>query len=511
MANRLIPIANNCRLPTNYTNMVNWVHNAWTKHKVGSGGLSSIQLVFVNGLISTNSEQNAYYDFTLKAALFYKGVFYPLTFAGASSISVSAAWGKAVTDELAITMQPGDEFYVTNRRVAADGGVAGSYNVIANTGGISARQDGIINGTDNTKDFTQGVGLAYGAKCLPTPVINDATGAISSIAIDPNNLGVNYTAGQTLTEWDGFAGGSKPGSQNPGTGLTGYGNVSGGQITSVSVSAGGTKHRSVNPPKMFVAGSGVATNGFGTGTQSYGPSCILGRPLYKAPGVMIMGDSEASYGSSDLTGNLYGDVQCFEPCLSARGIGYFNIAVNGESAAGWNSNNTQQLAYINYLRNTLNAVIDNVIIVLGTNDFNSNNNSNVISTTQAQIATIVTLARSWGAKAFVITLPPFTTSSDAFVTLANQTIGLVAGASTNYASGGRVEQYNQSVMNGTVASDGVIDYGALYRASGANSGKWRVDLYNGDVASTDDGIHPNNSCGLPYAVQNLKFPAFYMR
>lgn len=507
----IIPIANNCRLPVSYSTVANWVHNCWSKHRVGAGGCTMIQPVFVNGLLSSNSEQDAYYDFVLKAALYYKGRFTPFTFGGATSTTVSKSWGKGVCDPLVITMQPGDEFYITNRRVASDNGLAGTYNRITTTSGQTFRQDGIIDGTNPANDFTQGVGLAYGAKCLPIPVITDATGAIASIAIDPNSLGANYTAGGNIAIWYGPSGSNVPGSQNPGTGVSGYFNVSGGALTSVSVAGGGTLHRSSNPPKCFLGGNALASAGFGTATQSYGPSCILGIPLYKTPGALIMGDSQSSYGSVDTTGDLSGNYGFFEQALAARGIGYFNTSVSGESFAGWATTNTQQLAFINYLRSTLGMVIDNVLISLGTNDFNQNTNSNVISVTQGYLASMVTTIRAWGAKAIAVTVPPCTTSSDNWLTLANQTVLSVSASTANFASGGRVEQFNQSLLNGTVDVDQVIDASKWSRATGVNSGKFRVDIYGADIATTSDGIHYSMAAGIPFLLQNVAMPPFYAR
>lgn len=502
-------VANNCRIPVTYSTLTSWVHNCWTKHRMGAGGCTAIQPVFLNGLISTNSEQDAYYDFTLKAGIYYKGKFTPFTFSGATSVSVSKSWGKGVCDALTLTINPGDEFYITNRRVANDAGAAGSYNVISNTYGATAKQDGIISGTDSTKDHTLGVGLAYGAKCLPTPVINDATGAITSIIKDPNNLGTGYTGGGNLSIWYGPAGSNVPGSQNPGTGVTGYTNPSGGVLSSITVSSGGTLHRSSNPPQCFIGGAGTAATGFGTATQIYGPSAILGTPLYKMPCCLINGDSVSSTGSVDTTGDLYSNYTFFEQALAARGVGTMNISVTGESMAGWTANNTRQLAFIDYLRNTLGLTLDNVIVPLGINDFNSNNNSNVITATQTQLATIISTWRTRGAKVGVVTIPPSTTSSDNWTTLANQTATLVGGASTNYASSGRVEQFNQSLLNGTVDSDFQIDASKWSRASGSNSGKFRVDIYGGDIATTSDGIHYSAGAGIPFLLQNVSIPPLY--
>ncbi len=85
----LIPIAVGGRLPTTYATSASWVHNCWTKHKVGRGGAISIAPVYVNGLISTNSESaQTYYDFILNGGLYIPKLdrFYPFTFNGLSTL-----------------------------------------------------------------------------------------------------------------------------------------------------------------------------------------------------------------------------------------------------------------------------------------------------------------------------------------------------------------------------------------------------------------------------------------
>lgn len=87
--------ANNCNLPTSYNTSANWVKNCWTTHISGPSGYTQVEATFVNGLVSTNSEQNAYYDFYLRAGLFLNGSFYPFLFNGSNEILVAKEWGMA--------------------------------------------------------------------------------------------------------------------------------------------------------------------------------------------------------------------------------------------------------------------------------------------------------------------------------------------------------------------------------------------------------------------------------
>lgn len=511
----LIPIAVGGRLPTTYATSASWVHNCWTKHKVGRGGAISIAPVYVNGLISTNSESaQTYYDFILNGGLYIPKLdrFYPFTFNGGDANPlVSRAWGRAVADEIIVDLEPGDEFYLTNRRIAADLGAAGTYNVLASTGGQTFRADGIISGTDSTKDFTLGVGIAYGARLIETPEINDATGAISALRINPDYRGHNYTAGTSVAAYYGLAGVTGAAKDAPGSGLSCYGVSSGGVASSVTLLNGGVNHKSMFPPKVFLGGSGTAGSGFGSATAAFGPALIMGRPKYRVPGALIIGDSWNAYGSVDTLGGLHQQYGLMERKLGLRGIGCGNISVSGESATGFNTTSSRMKALYEYLQSQYNLKIDNVFVMLGVNDFNSNNNSDVIAFTQSNIGRIVDYSRrTLKAKAFIQTIPPYTTSSDAYVTTTNQTAGLVGGASTNYALAGRVEQYNNSVLNRTIDCDGVIDIGRALRGAGNSNHVFNPNFYGGTAASTSDGVHPNLTVGMSVNLRDIKLSQLYI-
>lgn len=514
-------VANNCRIPNNYNTIANWVHNCWTKHKSGPSGFSKgIYVTFLNGLISGNGEYDASYDFYLKVGMYINGKFYRGTWVSDNSTSTTLAkeWG-VDTAYFAVAVPPNTEFYITNVREATDGGAAGSYNVITNTSGQSLRADGFIGGTDNTKDFTLGVGVAYGAKVL-APVIN-SSGVITSIPIDPNNKGVNYSGGLLITPYYGGPAINTVGALVEGTtSWSGYGNTSGGGISSVTTLSGGTGYNPNNPPTFYVGGTGTAATGFGTPTSNYGPIAIFGIPDDASIlSILGIGDSIMSgYGSVDGTGDIYGNHGMYEKAIANR-CGIMLDAVSGLSAGGWAQNNTKRMALYAYLEN-LGLNIDKFIVGLGTNDFNSNSNSDVISYVQNSVGTIITKIQSvWpNAKPITITIPPLTTTTDGGVTTANQTVWSVGfGGTPNYAASGRVSQYNDAIRNGSGITNqaGYIDVASVF-ADSTTPSKWRVsgEFYLSSAsgvafatpetvgATANTMIHPNTNVGIAYFVAN---------
>ncbi|QEL19333.1 SGNH/GDSL hydrolase family protein [Limnoglobus roseus] len=384
--------------------------------------------------------------------------------------------------------------------VYTSGGTASrQYNVITNTSGIRARQDGIINATSSVNDFTLGVGLAYGARA-GTPVIS--SGGVASCPVAA--AGQGYLSGISMGAWYGAAGAGGAGATMPGSGASGFGTPTAGAITSITPTSPGTGQSSGNPP-MITLGGGGSGNCFGIGDQAtYGPCLISGKTAGAKKGLILLGDSnDAGYSAADGTGDLNGSHGVLEQKLAGtRGI--WKLCRAGESAAGWNSNNTRQLALIDAVAAT-GVQIGDVIVGFGTNDFNSGSN---LATVEAQLTTVINTIKGKGAKkVFIRTLPPFTTSSDAFTTTANQTAG-----NTAYGAGGDVLTFNSRLRSSTgIANDGILDV-AIQVADGTTAWKWRVagTFPLGAASATafsDDGVHYNKAAGIPYAVNNLDVSA----
>jgi hypothetical protein len=513
-------VANNCRFTQTINNSANWVQNCWTKHRSGPAGFpKGIFAAFVNGQTSTNSEQSAQYNFNLRCAVYVNGKFTRgawLTNPASVDSLISRHWGKD-TAFLDAVIPPNTDFYITNRRVAEDLGVAGSYNVITNTQGQTFRNDGLISGTDVTKDFTMGVGIAYGMKAL-SPNIN-SSGVFTSIPVDPNNRGFNVTAGGAYVTYYGPTGVNQPGALIPGTTAPGgYTNPSGGGVGSVSVVGGGTGMNNNEPPTIILGGVGTAGSGFGTATASYGPSAIFGEPDGDSTSVLCIGDSITNgVGSVDGVGDLYGNFGCYEQAFQNK-CGIMISAQNGDSYLGTYGNYTNRIAFWQYLYN-LGLRIDSVVFGYGANDFNSNANSDVLTVTQTQAAAWgVRMKGIWpDAEIIYTTIMPETTTTDGGITTANQTPVTIGSGTPNFAAGGRVSQWNAGILNGTgvAGQDGYLDIAGVV-ADATTPSKWRVAgeftlaAYSGVAFSTPETagqpltmIHPNRTVGIPYIAANL--------
>ncbi len=201
--------ANNLMFAYNYNTMAQWVHNAVTTHTTGANALVNPIIVFVNGLMLQDGAGDAYYDFNLIAGIKIGSTRYPLYQRGTSNVReivVPKTWGMAVYQLNGVTIPPFTRFKVYNRRVAADNGAAGSYNVITSHSGIRARQDGIVSGTDPNLDYTLG-GYGEGGAAIFT----SSGGVITGGSITDG--GANYTNVPSMSGWYGAAGQGQPGAQ----------------------------------------------------------------------------------------------------------------------------------------------------------------------------------------------------------------------------------------------------------------------------------------------------------
>lgn len=577
--------ANNSNLPYTYNTSSNWCHNSATTHITGPEAVTDPELFFTNGLLATNGEPDAYYDFTLRCGILYNGVFYPAYDAlnlGNRDASIAKTWGLGRYRVTGLTIPAATPFKVINRRVANDGATAlqnvtgvtnattcvvtfsgghsyltgeqvafatvggttqlngvtytvrnptattidlwnsantavinstaygvytsggtasRQYFVLASTSGIRARQDGSLGTTNSTNDFTLGVGLAYGAVAGVPPI----TGGVITSGIPVTAGGTGYAAGVSSDAWCGPAGVGAAGATQPGSGYSGAGNRTGAVITSITTTAGGTNYSAANPPIITLGGGG--SNSFGTGNQaSYGPCLITGSVAGTKKGLIVLSDSnEAGYGAADGTGNLNGSHGAIEQRLNGlRGI--WKLCRSGDSAAGWNANNTKRLALIDAVKAT-GVDIGDTFIGLAGNDFGGGGLSIASVKTHVGV-TIATMKAKGARKIFLKTMAPNTTSTDAFITTANQTAFNAA-----YGVGGDVLTYNSQLRANTsgLTYDGLLDV-AIWLADSVDAWRWRtagtfpLGAVTG-TAFTDDGPHYSKGVGIPYLVNNLDVSA----
>ena len=505
-----VALANNCNIPLQTSGgSGSWVLNNWSTHVSGPAGYNSIQATFCNWYIFGDYEGGSGYTYILRAGIYINKTFYPFYFNGQRDISVPS-FGNGITDPLNLYIPPNTKFFITSRRVAADGGAAGSYNVVGSTGGVGQRQDGLIAGTNPALDFTLGQGVAYGARFLNDRPNVNTSGSISGATPDPNSRGTNYsTGGLSLIVDCGPAGCGQPGALTPGNGSVSgaYATLSGNLLTGIS-NGGGSGYSQSNPPRLFAGGSGTAATGFGTPTLNYGPSLITGIPRYKTPSVILHGDSiTAGYGSVDAYGDLNGNFGFYEQALANR-LGVHKFAVSSSSSAGWLFNDVHTIALLDqHIKYGLKP--SHVIIALGTNDFGPNTNYNTVvgaGYIQSRVDIISNIWRARGAKIYVATVPPRCTTSatsNKWTTVAEQ-----SPYNVNYAPGGSVDQYNTALRNGTgPKNDGIIDGRSLMQDP-VTTYAWRTDCYTGGTAFCADGTHPSTGVGIPFLTANLQFPSF---
>ena len=183
--------------------------------------------------------------------------------------------------------------------------------------------------------------------------------------------------------------------------------------------------------------------------------------------VAFIGDSEA-FGTGETVTDGLGDVGYVARAVGPV-AGYMNLstpsdAINLFVTAGNRVNRTALAAYASDL-----------IWVLGTNDVGGGHTAIQVNTNMQTGAALFPNQRSW-----VCTLPPRTTSTDVWVTTANQT------ATANESVRVTVNSNNRAVPTGFVGCFDVAD--AI--ETGRNTGIYRIDTSSASPALTADGIHP---------------------
>ena len=235
------------------------------------------------------------------------------------------------------------------------------------------------------------------------------------------------------------------------------------------------------------------------GQTVYGPAAVLGTPLSSpTPSVLIVGDSIAAGQNDGGAGSgqpLIGYNQDYiglggggyiVRALVAANIGCVNIAVPSDEAAGF------LLGSNHFLRMTHAGACTSAICQYGVNDIA---NGASLATIQANLITIWNQLNNRGLRTFQTTITPETTSTDFFVTTANQTIVSSAGNTVRINLNTWLRQ-GAPMLNGVATTNGTT--GALYAGqaghplynvfdaasyaeSSLNSGIWKAAILNRSV------------------------------
>lgn len=214
-------------------------------------------------------------------------------------------------------------------------------------------------------------------------------------------------------------------------------------------------------------GSSGNSDGFSTNfSNRWVPLAILG--MTTRPTFFLAGDS-ITVGIGDAAD---GQLACGWPArMLGNKFGYFNAGASGESV--------QLVATANYAKRAYMAqYCSHVICAYGTNDISGGR-------TPAQcLADIATFRNTWfaGKRFYVCTVPNRTTSTDGFITEANQT---VVAADANYAL------FNDQLRIGALACrwDGLIDIDQITQGTYAGR-KWKA-FGTTTNRMTADGTHPS--------------------
>lgn len=251
----------------------------------------------------------------------------------------------------------------------------------------------------------------------------------------------------------------------------------------------------LNPDRSFIYSGGAATDLTGQSAPSYSATedqRYMFHPIYIAGmtttrSVIVYGDSRDVGTADRMTARDY-DIGQIGRSLGAQGVPYISASVSGESLFGFLSTAGSN----SVKRRALSAYVTHQCLQLGINDLNATANVPVGFRTTA-------MALLDQSKPIIIpTIPPYNTSSDSFVTTANQTVN------ANEAS--RVALNNDARTRAGIICWEIADV-IETNAAGAktrNGGRWGCLTATGEVGSsgralTADGVHDNRECNMLYA------------
>ena len=215
--------------------------------------------------------------------------------------------------------------------------------------------------------------------------------------------------------------------------------------------ANGEKYRqAASGLTMQATCSAITSSDSNTGNQGWRPAAIFGHTTKPTP--FILGDSRAM-GYADFFND--GSTDTGYARTVGPSFGYINAGIFGLTTSLYISSHT--------LKNQLAAYCTHIIFELGQNDIGTGGSLSTFLTNQQTI-----FGYFPGKTIFATTISPFTTSTDAFLTPGNQTIGSSGGHTS-------VVSYNTSLRSGSIAGlAGFFDFDSIAEGGLSNAGKWNA-------------------------------------
>lgn len=253
-------------------------------------------------------------------------------------------------------------------------------------------------------------------------------------------------------------------------------------VTGVFVSfPAGTSIDSGNGAACTNAASGVADQTMG-GTVAttfpnvgWSPVAIFGRTAAKS--MFLMGDSRQRGQTDTAPVNAEHNMGEIAPSLAA--YGYINAGIGGTTINGWLTGNARQLELLNMCPNMI------VVSEMGINDITA---LRVGSTIIADHQTAQALIKK---PMYLTTLPPISTSTDAWATTVNQ---------TTHATNAARNTYNGLVRAVPAWAAGYFEVANVNETS-QGSGIWKAPGF------TTDGVHETSSANEAIRVSgNVHYP-----
>ncbi|WP_158043386.1 SGNH/GDSL hydrolase family protein [Skermanella pratensis] len=219
--------------------------------------------------------------------------------------------------------------------------------------------------------------------------------------------------------------------------------------------------------ESFTAGDVVDSGTLGSSTaQGFGPVAILGMVQSTAPSCVIIGSSSAA-GQGDTANTFDRDLGYLSRMLSSN-TGYFRLVRASQTAEHWLQDSRRRMALIGAIQPT------HAIFQLGTNDVSNGASFEVV---QDRLGQCFSQLAGMGIRVIGTTFTPWTSSTDTFATVENQ---------TKTASNAVRIKVNNWLRTVPAPLSGVLEI-ADHVETARDSGLWKAD---GTAQKwTPDGLH----------------------